>query len=110
MKDTTDVGAKMRTQKGKKKNTETRHTSKQSQGKRRSRPWIAHQFIAERDTKPLTLTFTPMANIPSPINLTPLSACLNGQSMEAELPGENPHRHRENMQTPQRKPPVMWWM
>ncbi len=51
-----------------------------------------------------SVTFTPTGNLESPINLH-----VFGLWEEARVPGENPRRHEENMQTPQRRVPVGQW-
>ena len=71
-------------------------------GQRLGTPCTSHQFIAEliyRHKQSTTLTFTPTGNLELSINLTP---SLNVFRLweEARVPGENPCRHRENMQTP----------
>lgn len=50
---------------------------------------------ANRET--FTLTFTSMGNLESPINLTPISACL------WTLGGRNPHKYIKNVQILHRK-------
>jgi len=60
-------------------------------------PWTDRQTITgltHRDRQPFTLTFTSMDNLESPINLH-----VFGMWEEAGVPRENPHWHRENMQT-----------
>lgn len=54
--------------------------------------------LTQRDTRPFT--FTAAANLEPPINLTPLTVF--GPWEEARVPGEKPHRHGENIQTPAR--------
>ncbi len=66
-----------------------------------STPWTSRQIITgltHRDIQPFTLTFTPMGNLESPINLH-----IFGLWEEAGVPRENPRRHGENMQTPHRE-------
>ncbi len=58
-----------------------------------------------RDRQPLT--FTPTGNLESSVNLTCMSFWL---WEEAGVPGENPLRHEENMQTPHRRAPVGQWV
>ena len=70
-------------------------------GERQGTPWTGHQTITgltHRDRQPFTLTFTPTANLESPINLH-----VFGLWEEAGVPGENPRRYEENAQTPHRK-------
>ncbi|MEQ2208082.1 hypothetical protein XENOCAPTIV_024824 [Xenoophorus captivus] len=52
--------------------------------------------------RPCTHSFTPKGNLERPINLTVMYF---GLWEEAGVPGENPHMHRENMQTLCRKTP-----
>lgn len=51
--------------------------------------------LMQTDRQTSNLTFAPMANLKSPINLT----CF-GLWEESGAPRENPRRHRDNMQTP----------
>ncbi len=51
------------------------------------------------------LTFTPVGNLESPINLH-----VFGLWEEARVPRENPRRHRENLQTPHRRTPASLWV
>ncbi len=51
----------------------------------------------QRDKQTSTLTFTPTVNLESPINLHVFE-----EWKEAGVPGGNPGRHGENVQTPHR--------
>ncbi len=77
-----------------------------SLGERQDTPWTGRQSVTGptyRDRHPLT--FKPTGNLESPINLR-----VFGLWEEAGVPGENPHRHEENMQTPHRRAPVGRWV
>lgn len=50
--------------------------------------------LTQRDKQP----FTPIGNLESPVNLTPLTVCLwTVVWEEVRVPRQNPHRHGENM-------------
>ncbi|XP_054613625.1 uncharacterized protein LOC129170266 isoform X3 [Dunckerocampus dactyliophorus] len=61
--------------------------------------WWPANRRAHIDKQPFTLTFIPMDNLESAINLT---CMFLGMWEEAGVPRENPHTHGENMQTPHR--------
>ena len=64
--------------------------------------WICHQFMAgltHRDKQTSTLTSKPTGNLEWPI------FHVLGLWEEAGVAGENPRRHRDNMQTQQRNIP-----
>lgn len=54
-----------------------------------------------RDKQASTLPFTPVDNLKWLVNQTP-SLHVFGQWEEARVPGENPRRRMENVQTPHR--------
>ncbi|MEQ2170474.1 hypothetical protein GOODEAATRI_000587 [Goodea atripinnis] len=72
-------------------------------GERRGRPGqVAGPLPDNRDTQdkqPCTHPFIPKGNLERPINLPVI-----GLWEEARVPGENPHMHRENMQSLQKDP------
>ena len=66
--------------------------------------WSSRQFIpglSYRDKQPYTFILTPTGNLEWAINLPPV--CMFFGLWEEPGARENPHRHRENMQTPHRK-------
>ncbi|MED6294342.1 hypothetical protein CHARACLAT_020165 [Characodon lateralis] len=64
---------------------------------------MAGQHRSTQDKQPCTHSFTPKGNAKKPINLT--CSHVFGLWEDAGVPGDNPPMHRENMQTPCRKPP-----
>jgi len=68
--------------------------------------WTGRQSITgphrdKRDKQPHTLT--PNDNLETPVNLTACLWTVGGSRRTRREPGENPHIHGENMQTPHRK-------
>ncbi len=77
-------------------------------GRGRGSTWTSGQFITgltHRDKQPITLTFTPMDNLESLINL-----CVFGLWEEARVPGENPRRHGKQIKIPHRELLLQLWV